>query len=162
MAATKRTPPPPDQTVHHESARKKRRGGAGGNMSVNMTPMIDVTFLLLIFFVVATNFARQEGALASKLPDLSPQGTPPPIPPLKLEVVEESAGNAYVLVNGHRKSLNELTPFLVGISSDGSTYNPDTTTVVMEPHKNVAWKYVLAAYNNTLRAGYKEINWSGK
>lgn len=36
--------------------------------SVNMTPMIDVVFLLIIFFMVGTQFTQSEQEIALKLP----------------------------------------------------------------------------------------------
>ena len=37
-------------------------------MRVNMTPMIDVVFLLIIFFLVSSHLARQESQMALPLP----------------------------------------------------------------------------------------------
>ncbi|QEG40479.1 ExbD/TolR family protein [Roseimaritima ulvae] len=52
----------------------------GGRLSTNMTPMIDVVFLLIIFFLVSSHLARQESRLPLDLPaagthldDLEPQ-----------------------------------------------------------------------------------------
>jgi len=39
--------------------RKSLRGG--GEVNINMGPMIDMVFLLLIFFVVTTSFVRETG-----------------------------------------------------------------------------------------------------
>lgn len=39
--------------------RKKRRGA--GELALEMTPMIDVVFLLLIFFMLATTFDNKSG-----------------------------------------------------------------------------------------------------
>lgn len=41
-------------------AGRARRHGLGGNIGTNMTPMIDVTFLLLTFFMLASHFASEE------------------------------------------------------------------------------------------------------
>lgn len=49
---------------------KKARKG----LNVNLTPLIDCTFLLLIFFMIATTFSPLPG-IRVKLP---PPGTPPP------------------------------------------------------------------------------------
>ena len=46
---------------------------------LEMTPMIDVVFLLLIFFMVTMNIARLEGLLPQRLPDTA--GTRPLTPP---------------------------------------------------------------------------------
>ena len=40
----------------------------GGRLSTNMTPMIDVVFLLIIFFLVSSHLARQESRLPLDLP----------------------------------------------------------------------------------------------
>lgn len=40
-------------------------------VSVNLTPLIDVVFLLLIFFMVSTTFKKQS-ALAIELPEVGP------------------------------------------------------------------------------------------
>lgn len=42
---------------------------ADGHLSTNMTPMIDVVFLLIIFFLVSSHLARQESQLPLDLPD---------------------------------------------------------------------------------------------
>jgi len=38
------------------------------NVGFNMTPMIDVVFLLIIFFLVSSHLARQESSMELKLP----------------------------------------------------------------------------------------------
>ena len=39
--------------------------------TLNMTPMIDVVFLLLIFFMVATSFAKIERDIELELPEVA-------------------------------------------------------------------------------------------
>ena len=48
--------------------------------SLNMTPLIDMVFLLLIFFLVATTFAQEERKLDIQLPataTIQPLSAPP-------------------------------------------------------------------------------------
>ena len=49
-------------------ARKKVVDPDGNKAEADMTPMIDVVFLLLIFFMLATKFKMPEGTLRSYLP----------------------------------------------------------------------------------------------
>ena len=45
-------------------ARRKRQsaaGGGGGDDDVNLTPMLDVVFILLIFFIVTAQFIKEPG-----------------------------------------------------------------------------------------------------
>ncbi len=41
---------------------------AAGSPSINMTPMIDVVFLLIIFFLVSSHLAKQENQVELDLP----------------------------------------------------------------------------------------------
>ena len=43
-------------------------GGSDRELSNNMTPMIDVVFLLIIFFLVSSHLARQESRIPMELP----------------------------------------------------------------------------------------------
>jgi biopolymer transport protein ExbD len=70
-----------------KSAVFKRRGGAG-DVAVNMTPMIDVTFQLIIFFIIASQFASQEKA------DLTL-----PFPHEPVGILEEEVKERRVVVN---------------------------------------------------------------
>ena len=47
-----------------------------GSVSFNMTPMIDVVFLLIIFFLVSSNLAQQEVHLEVDLPDAASGNQP--------------------------------------------------------------------------------------
>lgn len=70
-------------------------------VEVNLTPLIDVVFLLLIFFMVSTTFTR-ETRLAVELPEATGQAA------LQAEGVEVSiAANGDVAVNGERLVRND-------------------------------------------------------
>jgi len=52
-------------------AKKRRRGKLPEDIKrndLNMTPMIDVVFQLLIFFMLSMKFVQAEGSLLSQLP----------------------------------------------------------------------------------------------
>lgn len=42
---------------------------ASGTAAINMTPMIDVVFLLIIFFLVSSHLAKQENSIPLELPE---------------------------------------------------------------------------------------------
>lgn len=70
-------------------------------MSVNLTPLIDVVFLLLIFFMVSTSFTR-ETQIELELPKA--EGEPLETDNKVVEISVDAAGNFYVnkqaLING--------------------------------------------------------------
>lgn len=51
--------------------RRARRGGGGDDVAVDLSPLIDAVFLLLIFFLVTTMLKRLEKQIPVVLPDAS-------------------------------------------------------------------------------------------
>lgn len=82
--------------------RKRRRD----EVSLDMTPLIDGVFLLLIFFAVATTFSK-ETRLGIDLPEAS--GQPPAVTAQAVEVSVSESGeyavNGKPLVNAERSTL---------------------------------------------------------
>ena len=52
---------------------------------VNMTPMLDIVFIMLIFFIVTASFVKESGLELNK-PDSSPNDNSPP-PPEELRAI---------------------------------------------------------------------------
>ena len=76
-------------------------------ISVNLTPLIDVVFLLLIFFMVSTTFTR-ETQLSLTLPEA--QGMPPESPAQAVEVLVSPLGE--YLINGEKLTDNSEAALL--------------------------------------------------
>ncbi|MFG0253109.1 MAG: biopolymer transporter ExbD, partial [Phycisphaerales bacterium JB038] len=57
-----------DTPVAHRSSRARRREQRA-SIGLNLTAMIDVVFLLLLYFLLATSFALNEEAFELELPD---------------------------------------------------------------------------------------------
>lgn len=55
------------------------------SQDINITPLIDVVFILLIFFMVTTTFQR-EADLAVSLPQASKESDPQPVAPLEIVI----------------------------------------------------------------------------
>jgi biopolymer transport protein ExbD len=61
--------------------------------NINLTPLIDVVFLLLIFFMVSTTFDTTS-QLKINLPEASQEQTS--IPPQKLNLLIDAKGNFFI------------------------------------------------------------------
>lgn len=66
------------------------------DLKIEMTPMIDCVFLLLIFFMVTSTFNRQEADISFSLPGTASQDEPVEIPD---EQIIEISGDGQVLLN---------------------------------------------------------------
>ena len=88
---------PLEETVHHTSARK-RRGRDSSPPALQLTSMIDVIFLLLVYFVVTANFTKDEGVLKANLPGSDAvQAAPPPTDDPLIITVDPRDETGYVL-----------------------------------------------------------------
>ena len=59
---------------------RRRRGGQGDASDVNITPLLDIVFIMLIFFIVTATFVYEDG-VNPNLPTPNnepPTGAPPP------------------------------------------------------------------------------------
>lgn len=94
---------------------------AGEEVSVNLTPLIDVVFLLLIFFMVSTTFTK-ESHLEIDLPQSSGDPAKPAVK--DIEVVINAEGefsvNERALVNNQEETLKKAIEKL----SNGNTKIP--------------------------------------
>lgn len=81
-------------------ARRKRRE----QLAMDLTPLIDVVFLLLIFFLVTSVFKKDELALLLKLPK-SEQGLGSE---KKLEQLTIELSNEEIAINGKKSSMEDL------------------------------------------------------
>ena len=74
-------------------------------LRVNMTPMIDVVFLLIIFFLVSSHLARQESQLPLPLPTAE-SGQPDDV--RRDRVVVNVLGDGALMLSGRSVSTTEL------------------------------------------------------
>ena len=118
-------------------------------LELNLTPLIDVVFLLLIFFMVSTTF-QKESEISLQLPRASAE--PPEDVPERLEVVIDAAGTFYVndqeLVRSDVESLQAALYELAG----GDREKPVTIRAdAQTPHQSVVTAMDAAARLGMLR-----------
>ena len=62
---------------------------------IDLTPLIDVVFLMLIFFMVSTTFDKQT-QLKVELPEASPQQEEEDVAPKRIDITIDAQGQFYV------------------------------------------------------------------
>ncbi len=117
--------------------------------SVALMPLLDVIFLLLIFFLVATRFAEEERELDVLLPDAS-EAQPLTSKPSELFINIDQQGRYYV--TGKILAAEELERTLKAASVN----NPGRASVIIRADKRVAWSYVVAAMNACNKARIRD------
>ncbi|MGE0610203.1 MAG: ExbD/TolR family protein [Pirellulales bacterium] len=129
---------------------KYKKYGSGGAVEIDMTPMIDMTFQLIAFFMFTLSFADAEQNELIKLPG-SELAKPPDAPlekPLALQVaVQRDSANQqlvpgvppYVIYNGDNVLISNMKPHLerekeVLVRTGGKVAN---STVIIRADRDV-------------------------
>ena len=58
------------------SIKRRRRGGGDDDADINLTPMLDVVFIMLIFFIVTATFIKQAGITVTRPDALTAEQKP--------------------------------------------------------------------------------------
>ena len=124
------------------------KGSAPGTLS--LTPLIDIVFLLLIFFLVATRFAEEERELDLNLPDAS-EAQPLTSKPHDLFINIDRQGRFYV--TGKILDVEQLFKVLKRAYDN----NPGRVTAVVRADEDCRWEPVVAAMNLCKKAGIRDV-----
>jgi biopolymer transport protein ExbD len=117
--------------------------------ALNLTSMIDVLFLLIIFFMVATKFDEMERNIQVAVPQVSQAGEDtPPARPLVVSVTADGRLD----LDGKAVTAEELTKQLAAART------PLTEpTVVIHGDAKCAFQHVAAALGACRQAGISEL-----
>lgn len=121
-----------------------------GGVEVPLTPLIDVVFLLLIFFLVATNFVQKEVDHEVRLPEAG--GGAPSAEPAERLVLNVRAGGA-VVVEGRVVPEAELARLV----TDFHQRHP-ASPVVIRGDRGVVWDQIAGVMGVCRTAGVELVD----
>ncbi len=122
-------------------------------LDVNVTPLIDVVFLLLIFFMVSTTFDRQS-ELSIELPEAS--GEVAESKQVEIEVTISNTGK--FTVNGNEVVNTNITSLMrVMRAAAGSDKDP---RVIITADKNSTHQAVMTVMDAARQIGFVHIAFS--
>ncbi len=131
----------------------EKGGGEFKKVEVNLTPMIDACFLLIIFFILTLKLFSPEGDFGITMPLASPrQGLrpTPELPPVKIRLTAHPDGKLAGIQMGKRKTstfaeLHKQVHELAGL--DRGPAGSSNTEVELDCDYNLKFKYVIDALN---------------
>lgn len=153
-----------DDTVHFRPPRRRYNPPSVLMTLSRFAPMIDMSFLLLVFFLTTTRFAAPEGLLSSQMPTYGAGGTGPavalPLTPLVMRVNAEGTDGSGISIAIDRfesapHELAGLPEFLAGVLKEPG-FDGETPMIIVADNR-VLWDHVVSAWNVALRAGWKNI-----
>lgn len=162
---------PDEEVIEHRSVRK-RGGGGSASMTLNMTSMIDIVFLLLIYFIVATDFSAAEEAYRMDIPAREGASKADPFT-LDSEPLRITVNSTGLAPDMYRLSLDgpyqqpatfdDLFAFLnsrqVRSDTTGGLFERDHP-IVIQPTRTARWEHAMEAFNAAARARYTNVTFA--
>ena len=131
----------------------------GEEVELQMTPMIDIVFQLLIFFIMTFKIAAPEGDFNIKMPLVAPSEGIPPVevlPPIKVRLTARSSGALNQIEFGNRSlgrdfgALRQAVIDMLGDEPGPSVV--ENTEVELDCDYHLRYEYVVEAI--TAVSGY--------
>jgi biopolymer transport protein ExbD len=134
--------------------RFRSRNRGANKRQIDMTPMIDCVFQLLLFFLVASHFDEEarvtgEGSLDANLPEAA-AAMPMTMRPREMTININARGEYYV--GGDRHSEPQLAERLRRSGVD----NPGNQTVVIRGDEHADWRFIARVMSLCNQAGIKD------
>ncbi len=138
-------------------------------MQLNLTAMIDVVFLLLVYFIVTVNFAADEGVLTGAIPQRTGESQASDLPrrPIRLLLQAQGDTGCVVRVSSQLQVTSDFD--VVASLLMQSQWNPPLGRkgifkpdhpVVVDASEAVRWQHVVNAFNAAVRAGYANVSFA--
>lgn len=118
---------------------------------LDLTPMIDMVFNLLIFFMVVSHFALQDQAMPVELP-MGSEAMPLTARPKEIFINIDQEGRYYL--GSQRRDEAEVARFLRQATID----NPLSQTVVIRADRRCPWDFVATAMRLCNEAGIRDYS----
>lgn len=152
--------------------RREPRGVARPRMGLNLAAMIDVVFLLLIFFMIATRFKLGEEIYRLDLPDRGEALAADPFQldeePLRILIstLGRDAEAYRIELDGpyeRPRTFGELHQFLldrqIWPGHPTGLFSPDHP-IIVQPTATTRWEHAIGVFNAAVRARYTNISFA--
>lgn len=150
------------------SRRRPRHPRSTGQL--NMTSMIDVVFLLLVFFLLTANFVEGEGVITASFEGEGPKPwnePPPPTNPIKIRISSVGTSGCLLDIENHPvapRTFSQLSKMLSDMQYNSKLGRSgpfsEDTPVIIASERTVRWQHVVNAFNAAVGAGYKRVSFS--
>ncbi|MFN7055042.1 ExbD/TolR family protein [Hyphomonas sp.] len=116
---------------------------------VDLTPMLDVVFILLIFFIVTATFAREEAiGLEPPPPPPPPTDEPPPPVPAILIFIDESN---LITVNGRVTDIGSVRANIERVVAE-----QPNSALIIQAHPRTRSGMVIRIRDEAYNAGFRD------
>jgi biopolymer transport protein ExbD len=115
---------------------------------IDLTPMLDVVFILLIFFIVTSTFAREEAIGLEPPPPPAPEQADQPQVPAILIYVDESN---LITVNGRLADVSSVRANIERVIAE-----TPNSSVIIQAHPKAKSGVIVKIRDEAYNAGFRE------
>ena len=131
-------------------------------VSINLTPLIDIVFLLLIFFMVSTTFQR-ETELEIALPEASATAKGAEVvSAVVLEIDSDGLYRLGIRADGELSEVISVSADRLSETLGGISTKYETTTLIIKADAKTSHQAVVRALDAAQRAGLKKIKFAAE
>ncbi len=134
-------------------------GAEDGDMGFQIAPMVDVVFVLMLFFMASAGMQVVEKELGINLPSggKSVGGGPPPTP-----VMIDISGDGQVVMNnqGYDTPTSKELPTLRAKLKEITSYGDGKDPVIIRPAPDTRHERIMDVLNSAAAAGVKNLTFS--
>jgi biopolymer transport protein ExbD len=127
-------------------ATSKYRSSSSGDDDINITPLMDITFIMLIFFIVTSTFVKEPGVEVDR-----PAAETLEVRKFATILVAITAENK-IWINKKEIELDEVRTYVEQLKAE----NPKGTAVV-QVDENAESRYLVEVVNQIRAAGVEKI-----
>ena len=117
------------------------------NTKVNLTPMLDVVFIMLIFFIVTATFVKEVGLDVDR-----PEGDPPPVSPDKKSIVVRVTSGDRIIIAQREVDVLAVRANIERMHAE----NPEAP-VIVQPHPESSTATTVLVIDSAKLAGVHDV-----
>ena len=124
--------------------RKSRARDEGGENKVNLTPMLDVVFIMLIFFIVTATFVKEVGVDVNQPEDDKPKT----VDPDKKSIVVRVTNRDRIIIAQRDVDIRSVRANIERMHAE----NPEAP-VIIQPHPQATTKIIVHIIDSAQQTG---------
>ena len=128
--------------------KRKKHSTGDEEAQVDMTPMLDIVFIMLIFFIVTTSFVKEKGLEVNR-PEDNQNENQNPSKSLSIAIDE----NGVIRMGGREVDIRRVVANVQTFLAE----NP-TTSAAIQAHEDTEHGIVVEVMNQTKEAGIERVS----
>ena len=126
----------------------RRRGRRQEQDKINLTPMLDVVFIMLIFFIVTATFVKEVGLDVNP-----PENEPVTLDPEKKSIVVQLTNHDRIIIAGRDVDVRQVRANIERLHAE----NPEAP-VIIRPHPDSTTDTMVRILDSARQAGVGSVS----